>query len=118
MVLFRQIFENEKYFNEYNYEKANYINLLINQLNAKDSYDEEKVENDIESEIIKILFNIKNKDDRNLIKNLIIKLKNKLKIKSELYHLLLILLVETGLNLHILIDYLPQILEEKYPDYF
>ena len=81
LAYFRQLFENENCFNEYNDEKANYINLLIDQLNTKGKCDEEEAENDIQSEIIKILFNIKNKDDRNLIKNLIIKLKNKFKIK-------------------------------------
>ena len=116
LALFRQLFESDNDFNEYNDKKANYINLLIDKLNAKGKDEKEEAEDDIESEIVTILFNIKKKDDKNLMKNLIIKLKKQLEINSELYYLLFVLLVETGFNLHILIDYLPQILKEKYPD--
>ena len=116
LALFRQLFENANDFNEYSDKKAEYIELLIDQLNAKGTDDEEDVEIELESKIITMLFNIRNEDDKMLVKSLFIKLQKKLKIKTELYYLLLILLEETGLNLHILIDYLPQILKEKYPD--
>ena len=115
LALFSQLFENDNDFNECTDNKANYINLLIAKLNAQSPDDEEDAKNDLESEIITVLFNIKKKDYKNVMKNLITKLKNQLKIKIELYYLILILLVETGFNLHILIDYLPQILKEKYP---
>lgn len=116
LALFRQLFEKDNEFNECTDKKANYINLFIDYLNAIGTKDEKETEDDMQSEIYTVLFNIKNKGDKMLMKNLVMKLKNQLKIKSELYYLLFILLVETGFNLQILTDYLPQVLKQKYPD--
>lgn len=116
LALFRQLFENSNDFNESTDKRANYIELVIDVLNAKGTKDEKETEDIIQSEIYTTLFNIKSKDDKLLMKNLVIKLKKQLKIKSELYYLLLILLVETGFNIQIVVNYLPQILKQKFPD--
>ena len=116
LAFFRRCFENDEDFNQYDTKKADYIDLVINKVNAKDQENKEEAENEIESEIITILFNIKKIEDKNSMTSLITTMKKKLKINCELYYLLLIYLDNFGYDLHILIDYLPQILKEKYPD--
>ena len=116
LALFRQLFENGNDSNKWSDKKVKYIKLVIDILNAKGTKDEKETEDDIQSEIYTTLFKIKSQEDKLLMKNLVIKLKNQLKIKSELYYLLLILLVETEFNLQIVVNYLPQILKEKFPD--
>ena len=117
LALFRQLFEDENDFKLYTEKKAEYINLVIDKLDAKSKEDKEDADNDIESEIIPLLFNAKiEKEKKNLIKNFVETLNKKLKIECELYYMLLLILIESGLKLNILIEYLPQILKEKYPD--
>ena len=62
------------------------------------------------------MFNIKSTEKKNLMKELISKLKKQLEIRCEMYYVLLVLLVESNFKLQILTDYLPDILKEKYPD--
>lgn len=76
LALFRQLFENENDFNEWTDKKANYIKLVIDPLNAKGTKGEKETEDDIQSEIYTILFNIKSQEDKMLMKNLVIKLKS------------------------------------------
>ena len=114
--LFRILFESKTEFNEYTYKKENYIDLLINKLNAKTKDEIDEAKNDIESEIVTLLFNIKNSEKKQMMKELIIKLQKKLDIKCEIYYLLLVILIESNYDVNILIDYLPQVLKEKYPD--
>ena len=117
LALFRQLFEDENDFKLYTEKKAEYINLVIDKLDAKSKEDKEDADNDIESEIIPLLFNAKiEKEKKNLIKNFVETLNKKLKIECELYYMLLLILIESGLKLNILIEYLPQILKEIYPD--
>jgi len=84
LAFFRQLFENGNDFNECTDKKANYIELVIDVLNTKGTKDEKETEDIIQSEIYTTIFNIKSKDDKLLMKNLVIKLKKQLKIKSEL----------------------------------
>ena len=114
--LFRVLFENETEFNEYTDKKENYIKLLINKLIAKSEDEKDEAQEDIKSEIVPLLFNIKNKKKQQMMKELFIKLRDKLDIKCEIYYLLLVILIESNYDVNILIDYLPQVLKEKYPD--
>ena len=116
VALFRVLFEGEAEFNEYTTNKADYISLLIDKFRAKSEDDIDEAKDEIESKIITILFNIKSAEKKNLMKELISKLKKKLEIRCEMYYALLILLVESDFKMQILIDYLPDILKEKYPD--
>ena len=59
LALFRQLFEDENDFKLYTEKKAEYINLVIDKLDAKSKEDKEDADNDIESEIIPLLFNAK-----------------------------------------------------------
>ena len=114
--LFRVLFENETEFNEYTDKKENYIKLLINKLIAKSEDEKDEAQEDIKSEIVPLLFNIKNKKKQQMMKELFIKLRDKLDIKCEIYYLLLVILIESNYDVNILIDYLPQVFKEKYPD--
>jgi len=116
VALFRVLFEGETEFNEYTTNKADYISLLIDKFRAKSEDDIDEAKDEIESKIITILFNIKSAEKKNLMKELISKLKKKLEIRCEMYYALLVLLVESDFKMQILIDYLPDILKEKYPD--
>ena len=58
--LFQILFESKTEFNECTSKKEDYINLLINKLKAKSEVEKDDAQNDIESEIIPLLFNIKN----------------------------------------------------------
>ena len=116
VALFRVLFESETEFNEFTTGKADYISLLINKFRAKSKDDIDDAKDEIESKIITILFNIKSAEKKNLMKELISKLKKKLEIRCEMYYALLVLLVESDFKLQILTDYLPDILKEKYPD--
>ena len=116
VALFRVLFESETEFNEFTTGKADYISLLINKFRAKSKDDIDDAKDEIESKIITILFNIKSTEKKNLMKELISKLKKKLEIRCEMYYALLVLLVESDFKMQILIDYLPDILKEKYPD--
>jgi hypothetical protein len=116
VALFRVLFESETEFNEFTTGKADYISLLINKFRAKSKDDIDDAKDEIESKIITILFNIKSTEKKNLMKELISKLKKQLEIRCEMYYVLLVLLVESNFKLQILIDYLPDILKEKYPD--
>ena len=116
LALFRLLFENKTEFNECTSQKENYIELLVDKLKAKSKDDIEEAKNEIDSQIITLLFNIKDTEKKNLMKELLIKLEKQLEIKCEMYYVLLVLLVESKYDLHILIDYLPAILKEKYPD--
>ena len=114
--LFRILFESKNEFNECTDKKENYINLLIKKLKAKSKKEKDEAKNDIESEIVPLLFNIKNSEKKKMMKELFIKLQKKLDIKCEIYYLLLVILIESNYDVNILIDYLPQVLKEKYPD--
>ena len=116
VALFRVLFESETEFNEFTTGKADYISLLINKFRAKSKDDIDDAKDEIESKIITILFNIKSTEKKNLMKELISKLKKQLEIRCEMYYVLLVLLVESNFKLQILTDYLPDILIEKYPD--
>lgn len=116
VALFRVLFESETEFNEYTTGKEDYISLLIDKFRAKSKDDIDEAKDEIESKIITILFNIKSTEKKNLMKELISKLKKQLEIRCEMYYVLLVLLVESNFKLQILIDYLPDILKEKYPD--
>ena len=116
VALFRVLFESETEFNEFTTGKADYISLLINKFRAKSKDDIDDAKDEIESKIITILFNIKSTEKKNLMKELISKLKKKLEIRCEMYYALLVLLVESDFKMQILTDYLPDILKEKYPD--
>ena len=116
VALFRVLFEGETEFNEYTTNKADYISLLIDKFRAKSEDDIDEAKDEIESKIITILFNIKSAEKKNLMKELISKLKKKLEIRCEMYYALLVLLVESDFKMQILTDYLPDILKEKYPD--
>ena len=116
VALFRVLFESETEFNEFTTGKADYISLLIDKFRAKSKDDIDEANDEIESKIITILFNIKSAEKKNLMKELISKLKKKLEIRCEMYYALLVLLVESDFKLQILTDYLPDILKEKYPD--
>jgi len=116
VALFRVLFEGETEFNEYTTNKADYIRLLIVKFRAKSEDDIDEAKDEIESKIITILFNIKSAEKKNLMKELISKLKKKLEIRCEMYYALLVLLVESDFKMQILTDYLPDILKEKYPD--
>jgi hypothetical protein len=116
VALFRLLFESETEFNEYTTGKEDYISLLIDKFRAKSKDDIDEANDEIESKIITILFNIKSTEKKNLMKELISKLKKQLEIRCEMYYVLLVLLVESNFKLHILTDYLPDILKEKYPD--
>lgn len=116
VALFRVLFESETEFNEFTTGKADYISLLINKFRAKSKDDIDEANDEIESKIITILFNIKSTEKKNLMKELISKLKKQLEIRCEMYYVLLVLLVESNFKLQILTDYLPDILKEKYPD--
>lgn len=116
VALFRVLFESETEFNEYTTGKADYISLLIDKFRAKSKDDIDEAKDEIESKIITILFNIKSAEKKNLMKELISKLKKQLEIRCEMYYVLLVLLVESNFKLQILTDYLPDILKEKYPD--
>jgi len=116
VALFRVLFESETEFNEFTTGKADYISLLINKFRAKSKDDIDDAKDEIESKIITILFNIKSTEKKNLMKELISKLKKQLEIRCEMYYVLLVLLVESNFKLQILTDYLPDILKEKYPD--
>lgn len=114
--LFRVLFESETEFNEFTTGKEDYISLLIDKFRAKSKDDIDDAKDEIESKIITILFNIKSTEKKNLMKELISKLKKQLEIRCEMYYVLLVLLVESNFKLQILTDYLPDILKEKYPD--
>ena len=116
VALFRVLFESETEFNEFTTGKEDYISLLIDKFRAKSKDDIDEANDEIESKIITILFNIKSTEKKNLMKELISKLKKKLEIRCEMYYALLVLLVESDFKMQILIDYLPDILKEKYPD--
>ena len=116
LKLFQILFESKTEFNECTSKKEDYINLLINKLKAKSEVEKDDAQNDIESEIIPLLFNIKNGEKRKMMQELVNKLKNKLGIKCEIYYLLLVILIESNYDVNILIDYLPHVLKEKYPD--
>ena len=116
VALFRVLFESETEFNEYTTGKEDYISLLIDKFRAKSKDDIDEANDEIESKIITILFNIKSTEKKNLMKELISKLKKQLEIRCEMYYVLLVLLVESNFKLQILTDYLPDILKEKYPD--
>lgn len=116
VALFRVLFEGETEFNEYTTGKEDYISLLIDKFRAKSKDDIDEANDEIESKIITILFNIKSAEKKNLMKELISKLKKQLEIRCEMYYVLLVLLVESNFKLQILTDYLPDILKEKYPD--
>ena len=116
MRLFRILFESKNEFNECTDKKENYINLLIKKLKAKSKKEKDEAKNDIESEIVPLLFNIKNSEKKKMMRELFIKLQKKLDIKCEIYYLLLVILIESNYDVNILIDYLPQVLKEKYPD--
>ena len=116
VALFRVLFEGETEFNEYTTNKSDYISLLIDKFRAKSEDDIDEAKDEIESKIITILFNIKSAEKKNLMKELISKLKKKLEIRCEMYYALLVLLVESDFKMQILTDYLPDILKEKYPD--
>ena len=116
LKLFQILFENKTEFNECTSKKENYINLLINKLNAKSKEEKEEAQNDIESVIYPLLFNIKSREKKQMMQELVIKLKKKLDIKCEIYYLLLAILIGSNFDVNILIDYLPQVLKEKYPD--
>ena len=116
VALFRVLFESETEFNEFTTNKADYISLLIDKFRAKSKDDIDEANDEIESKIITILFNIKSTEKKNLMKELISKLKKQLEIRCEMYYVLLVLLVESNFKLQILTDYLPDILKEKYPD--
>ena len=116
VALFRLLFESETEFNEYTTGKEDYISLLIDKFRAKSKDDIDEANDEIESKIITILFNIKSTEKKNLMKELISKLKKQLEIRCEMYYVLLVLLVESNFKLQILTDYLPDILKEKYPD--
>ena len=116
VALFRVLFESETEFNEFTTNKADYISLLIDKFRAKSKDDIDDAKDEIESKIITILFNIKSAEKKNLMKELISKLKKQLEIRCEMYYVLLVLLVESNFKLQILTDYLPDILKEKYPD--
>ena len=116
VALFRLLFESETEFNEYTTGKEDYISLLIDKFRAKSKDDIDEAKDEIESKIITILFNIKSTEKKNLMKELISKLKKQLEIRCEMYYVLLVLLVESNFKLQILTDYLPDILKEKYPD--
>ena len=116
VALFRVLFESETEFNEFTTNKADYISLLIDKFRAKSEDDIDEAKDEIESKIITILFNIKSTEKKNLMKELISKLKKQLEIRCEMYYVLLVLLVESNFKLQILTDYLPDILKEKYPD--
>ena len=116
VALFRLLFESETEFNEYTTGKEDYISLLIDKFRAKSKDDIDDAKDEIESKIITILFNIKSTEKKNLMKELISKLKKQLEIRCEMYYVLLVLLVESNFKLQILTDYLPDILKEKYPD--
>ena len=114
--LFRILFESKTEFNECTDKKENYINLLIKKLKAKSKKEKDEAKNDIESEIVPLLFNIKNNEKKKMMKEFLIKLQKKLDVKCEIYYLLLVILIESNYDVNILIDYLPQVLKEKYPD--
>ena len=116
VALFRVLFKSETEFNEFTTGKADYISLLINKFRAKSKDDIDDAKDEIESKIITILFNIKSTEKKNLMKELISKLKKQLEIRCEMYYVLLVFLVESNFKLQILTDYLPDILKEKYPD--
>lgn len=116
VALFRVLFESETEFNEFTTGKEDYISLLIDKFRAKSKDDIDEAKDEIESKIITILFNIKSTEKKNLMKELISKLKKQLEIRCEMYYVLLVLLVESNFKLQILTDYLPDILKEKYPD--
>ena len=116
VALFRVLFESETEFNEFTTGKEDYISLLIDKFRAKSKDDIDEANDEIESKIITILFNIKSTEKKNLMKELISKLKKQLEIRCEMYYVLLVLLVESNFKLQILTDYLPDILIEKYPD--
>lgn len=116
LKLFQILFENETEFNECTSKRENYINLLINKLKAKSKDEKDEAQNDIESEIYPLLFNIKNMEKKKMMEKLVIILQKKLDIKCEIYYLLLVILIESNYDVNILIDYLPQVLKEKYPD--
>ena len=116
LKLFQILFENKTEFSECTSTKQDHINLLINKLKAKSKDEKEEAQNDIESAIYPVLFNTKNSEKKKMTKELIIKLQKKLDIKCEIYYLLLVLLIESNYDVNILIDYLPQVLKEKYPD--
>jgi len=116
VALFRVLFESETEFNEFTTGKEDYISLLIDKFRAKSKDDIDEANDEIESKIITILFNIKSTEKKNLMKELISKLKKQLEIRCEMYYVLLVLLVESNFKLQILTDYLPDILKEKYPD--
>ena len=116
LKLFQILFENKTEFSECTSTKQDHINRIINKLKAKSKDEKEEAQNDIESAIYPVLFNTKNSEKKEMTKELIIKLQKKLDIKCEIYYLLLVLLIESNYDVNILIDYLPQVLKEKYPD--
>ena len=116
LKLFQILFENKTEFSECTSTKQDHINRIINKLKAKSKDEKEEAQNDIESAIYPVLFNTKNSEKKKMTKELIIKLQKKLDIKCEIYYLLLVLLIESNYDVNILIDYLPQVLKEKYPD--
>ena len=116
LKLFQILFENKTEFSECTSTKQDHINRIINKLKAKSKDEKEEAQNDIKSAIYPLLFNTKNNEKKKMTTELIIKLQKKLDIKCEIYYLLLVLLIESNYDVNILIDYLPQVLKEKYPD--
>ena len=116
LALFRKLFENDNEFKECTHVKEEYINLLIDILNARDEEEKEEAKNEIDSKIVVIFFNLKiNNNKKQMVKKFVKRLED-IGIKTELYYLLLILIIENDFNLEILIDYLPEILKERFVD--
>lgn len=109
LSLFRELFEENNNFKEYNEEKAEYLNILINAMTSKDKMSNSMI---IDKKIINILSEQKN----DLLRKLIKILKCNFKIKRELYYILFVYLKVKGFLVNDLIEYLEPILKENYPE--
>ena len=109
LKVFRQLFEGENNFKNYEEEKAEYINILIDSIKSNNSII-------AQSNINKIIGKIYREQKNITLRKLIIILKGKANIAAELYYLFIIYLKERGFKLADLIENLVLILKDKYPD--
>ena len=107
--VFGQLFEGENNFKNYEEEKAEYVHILIDSIKNDNPIIEQ-------SNINKIIGKIYREQKNPTLRKLIMILKGKAKINSELYYLLMIYLKERGFKLTDLIENLVLILNDKYPD--
>ena len=106
--VFRKLFESENNFNEFDKEKAEIINIFIDSTHSDNKL---KSSISIDNKLIKIL----SKEKKEALRCLLKFLKRNASLDSNIYYLLIIILVLNKYEMKPFIDFLLKFLKQKYP---